>query len=54
MTPLTVAKITLALIAAVLFGLGIRGDQPALRWGAIGFLAAAVLLRFFDRNRKPR
>jgi hypothetical protein len=54
MTPLTIAKISLALIAAVLFGLGIRGDQPALRWAAIGFLAAAVLIRFFDRNRKPR
>ncbi len=54
MTPITVAKLTLALIAAVLFGLGIRSDNPALRWAAIGFLAASVLLRFFDRNRKPR
>jgi hypothetical protein len=49
---MTAAKLTLGLIAAVLFGLGIRGDDPAIRWAAIAFLAAAVILRFFDRNRK--
>lgn len=54
MTPFTAAKLTLGLIAAILFGFGIRGGDPALRWAAIGFLAAAVLIRFFDRNRKPR
>jgi hypothetical protein len=47
MTPLTIAKLTLALIAAILFGLGVRGDNEALRWAAVGFLAAAVVLRFF-------
>ncbi|MEO8577134.1 MAG: hypothetical protein ABI556_10555 [Gemmatimonadales bacterium] len=52
MTPLTIAKLTLGLIAAVLFGLGVRGSDPALRWAAIAFLAAAVLLRFFDKKRK--
>ena len=52
MTPITIAKLTLLLISAVLFGLGIRGSHPALRWAAIAFLAAALLLRFFDRNRK--
>jgi hypothetical protein len=49
---MTAAKLTLGLIAAILFGLGIRGDDPAIRWAAIAFLAAAVILRFFDRNRK--
>lgn len=52
MTPITIAKLTLVLIAAVLFGLGIRESHPALRWAAIAFLAAAVLLRFFDKDRK--
>lgn len=51
MTPLTVAKITLALIAAILFGLGVRNEQPQLRWAAIAFLALALLLRFLDKNR---
>jgi hypothetical protein len=51
MTPMTMAKLTLALIAAILFAYGVRTDVPALRWAAIGFLAIAVILRFFDRNR---
>lgn len=51
MTPMTTAKLALVLMAAVLFALGVRSDMPQLRWAAIAFLAAAVLLRFFDRNR---
>ena len=51
MTPMTIAKLTLALIAAILFMLGMRGDSPELRWAAIAFLALAVLLRFVDRFR---
>ena len=51
MKAFTTAKITLALAAAILFGLGIRTDMPALRWAAIAFLAIAVLLRFFDKSR---
>ena len=54
MTPMTIAKLALGLIAAVLFGLGVRGGHPALRWAAIAFLAAAVLVRFVDRDRKSR
>jgi hypothetical protein len=45
------AKLTLALIAAILFAYGIRTDVPALRWAAIAFLALAVILRFVDRYR---
>ncbi|MDO8500363.1 MAG: hypothetical protein Q7S20_00795 [Gemmatimonadaceae bacterium] len=52
MTPMTMAKITLALIAAILFAYGIREEVPALRWAAIAFLSLAILLRFFDRARK--
>jgi hypothetical protein len=44
----------MALIAAILFGYGIKHDVPQLRWAAIAFLAAAVLLRFFDSNRSKR
>lgn len=51
MTPMTVAKLTLALIAAILFAYGARNEVPALRWAAIAFLAIAVFLRFFDRTR---
>ncbi len=54
MRPLTTAKLALTLAAAVLFGLGIRSDSPALRWAAIAFLVIAVLLRFFDRHREQR
>jgi len=54
MTPMTLAKLTLALIAAVLFLIGIRQDSQELRYAAIAFLSIAVLLRFVDRFRGPR
>jgi multisubunit Na+/H+ antiporter MnhE subunit len=50
MTPLTSAKMALMLMAAVLLGWGIRTDDPALRWAGIGFLFAALVLRFFKRR----
>ena len=51
MAPMTVAKLALALMAAILFALGVRNDVPQLRWAAIAFLSIAVLLRFLDRTR---
>ena len=51
MTPMTTAKLILALIAAILFLLGMRNESPELRWAAIAFLTFAVLLRFVDRFR---
>jgi ABC-type phosphate/phosphonate transport system permease subunit len=48
---MTVAKMTLALIAAILFGFGVRTESAPLRWAAIAFLSAAVLLRFIDSRR---
>ena len=54
MSPVATAKIALTLAAAILFGLGIRNDNPALRWAAIAFLAIAVVLRFFDKSRERR
>ncbi len=50
MTPFTIAKLALALMAAILLGWGIRSDNSALRWAGIGFLFIALILRFF----KPR
>ena len=54
MTPMTIAKLTLALIAAVLFGIGVRNDNPALRIAAIAFLTLASFIRFIDRNRSNK
>ena len=54
MTPMMTAKVALALIAAILFAIGVRSESSPLRWAAIAFLAVAVLLRFVDRFRKPK
>lgn len=52
MTPVTTARLIVAIIAAVLLGWGIRNDSPALRWAGIGFLVAALLLRFVGPRGK--
>ncbi|MGI8767453.1 MAG: hypothetical protein ACR2KM_13235 [Gemmatimonadaceae bacterium] len=44
-------KLALAACAAVLFAFGIRTDSPAVRWGGIGCLVAAVALRFVGPRR---
>jgi hypothetical protein len=50
-SPFTVAKLALMLIAAILLGWGIRTDDTALRWAGIGFLFIALILRFIKRPR---
>jgi hypothetical protein len=50
-TPFTIAKLALMLIAAILLGWGIRTDDSALRWAGIGFLFIALILRFIKRPR---
>jgi hypothetical protein len=45
-SPLTIAKLALMLIAAALLAWGIRSDDAALRWAGIGFLFLALILRF--------
>ncbi len=50
MTPLITARLIVALIAAILFGYGIRTDNNALRWAGIGFLLAALLMRFLGQR----
>ena len=54
MTPFTVAKLALMLIAAILLGWGIRTDDAALRWAGIAFLFIALILRFIKRPRGLR
>lgn len=51
MSPLTIAKLALMLIAAILLGWGVRTDDGALRWAGIGFLFIALILRFIKRPR---
>ena len=53
MSPFTVAKLALMLIAAVLLAWGIRTDDSAIRWAGILFLFIALILRFF-KPRNPR
>ena len=52
MGPFTMAKIALALMAAILLGWGIRTNDDALRWAGIGFLFIALILRFFQPKGK--
>jgi hypothetical protein len=51
-TTLTWIKIGLALIGLAVFAAGVRVGDGRLRWIAIGFVAAAWLLRFV--RQKPR
>jgi hypothetical protein len=50
-SPFTIAKLALMLIAAMLLAWGIRADDAALRWAGIAFLFIALILRFI---KKPR
>jgi hypothetical protein len=52
MTPITTARLIVALIAAILLGYGIRTDNEAVRWAGIGFLVAALLMRFIRPREK--
>jgi len=45
-------KLALALVAAVLLAWGIRNDDSMLRLAGMGFLLAAVILRFFQPKGK--
>jgi len=52
MTPITTARLIVALIAAILLGYGIHTDNEAVRWAGIGFLVAALLMRFIRPREK--
>lgn len=53
MPRLVAARLGLALAALLMFGIGIRNDENALRVAGIGLLAAALVLRFAG-PRLPR
>jgi hypothetical protein len=53
-TPFTIAKLALMLIAAILLAWGIRSDDAALRWAGIAFLFIALILRFIKKPRRFR
>jgi hypothetical protein len=46
------AKIALAVVAAILFGWGIRTDDSTVRWVGVGFLVVALALRFVQPKGK--
>jgi hypothetical protein len=52
MTPLNSARLLVALVAAILLAYGIRTDSEPLRWAGIGFLLAALLMRFLGQREK--
>jgi hypothetical protein len=52
MGPFTLAKIALAIVAAILFGWGIRTDDSTLRWAGVAFLVVALALRFVQPKGK--
>ncbi|MFN8572536.1 MAG: hypothetical protein U0132_10810 [Gemmatimonadaceae bacterium] len=45
-------KVALFIIGGVLLAYGIKQDQEALRFAAIGALGLAFVLRFFERRSK--
>ncbi|MCC7196196.1 MAG: hypothetical protein IT356_11630 [Gemmatimonadaceae bacterium] len=47
--PLQAAKLAVALAGIACFGVGIRLDQPSVRWAGIGLVAVAWVLRFAKR-----
>jgi hypothetical protein len=51
-SPFTIAKLALMLIAAILLAWGIRSDDSALRWAGIAFLFIALILRFIKGPRR--
>ncbi len=53
MTPLTVAKLALALSGLLVFGYGVRADLTTIRWIGVALVAVAALLRFVP-TRPPR
>jgi hypothetical protein len=50
---LTSLKVALAAVGLVVWGYGVRVDDPVLRWVGIALFAGAVLMRFLSRRRPP-
>ncbi len=54
MTPVTIAKLLLAIVGVLIFFVGVRNDQDLLRWIGIGCAAVAWGLRFVERGQRRR
>ncbi len=52
MTPLTIAKIGLAIAGVAVWAYGVRANDATLRWIGIALLGAAVALRLASRWRR--
>jgi hypothetical protein len=50
---LTSVKVALAVVGLVVWGYGVRVDDPVLRWVGVALFAGAVLLRFLSRRGPP-
>jgi drug/metabolite transporter (DMT)-like permease len=53
MTPLTMAKLILAVAGIAIYFYGWNSALPPLRWIGIALVAAGVLLRFLPRPKGP-
>ena len=47
---LTTVKLALTFVGLATFGIGVRIDQPAVRWAGIALVAVAFVLRFSRRR----
>lgn len=52
MTPFVTVRAAVTIIGILVFVYGVRADSTEIRWGGVGVLAAAFLLRFFDPARR--
>lgn len=53
MPTILLARLALSLIGVILFGYGVRVSDERIRLFGIGFLAVALLLRWWPRPRPP-
>jgi len=52
MTKFVALRAAMALAGILVFVIGIRTNSGEIRWGGIGLLGAAFLVRFFDPARR--
>jgi hypothetical protein len=54
MTPVTMAKLGLAIVGVLIFLAGVRTDNDIARWVGIACAAVAWTLRFVERGSRRR
>lgn len=52
LTPLAMVKLAFAVAGLLIFGYGIRSDQPVVRWVGLAVVGIAFLLRFVGRSER--